>query len=77
MINVASGRVIWSKSYRATPASESSYVHYSGSSFSGSLAASFANTMSHGIKAPAGPVPPSNTLTVSSLLREIVRNLPR
>lgn len=76
MINMASGQVIWSESYRATPASESSYVHYTGSSFSGSLAASFANTMTRGIKAPSGPVPPSNAMTVRSLLREIVRNLP-
>jgi len=76
MIELASGRVIWSKTYRATPAAESSYVHYSGSSFSGSLAASFANTMSNGLRAPAGPVPPSNLLTVRSLLREIVHNLP-
>jgi len=77
MVNVANGSVLWSKSYRATPAAESSYVHYSGSSFSGSLAASFANTMSNGLKAPSGPVPPSNNLTVRALLREIVRNLPR
>jgi len=76
MINIASGRVIWTKSYRATPASKSSYVHYSGSSFSGSLAASFANTMSNGIRVPSGPTPPSNLLTVRSLLREIVLNLP-
>lgn len=76
MINIANGRVIWNKTYRATPASKSSYVHYSGSSFSGSLAASFVNTMSNGIKVPSGPAPPSSLLTVRSLLREIVRNLP-
>jgi len=77
MINVPSGRVIWSKSYRATPATESSYVLYSGSSFSGSLAASFANTMSNGLRVPSGPVPPSSVLTARSLLREVVRNLPQ
>lgn len=77
MVNVASGRVIWSKTYRVTPVTESSYVHYSGSSFSGSLAASFANTMSNGLKVPSGPVPPSNLLAIRSLLREIVRNLPK
>jgi len=77
MVNLANGSVVWSKSYRATPAAESSYVHYSGSSFSGALAASFANTMSNGLRVPSGPVPPSNLLTVRSLLREIVRNLPR
>ena len=76
MINLATGRVVWSKAYRATPASESSYVQYSGSSFSGSLAASFANTMSNGLRAPSGPTPPSNLLTVRSILREIVRNMP-
>jgi len=76
MLSLRSGKVIWSKSYRASPSTESSYVHYSGSSFSGSLAASFANTMSNGLRVPSGPVPPSNLLTVRSLLREVVRNLP-
>jgi len=76
LLNIASGRVIWSKSYRATPAKQTSYVHYSGSSFSGSLAASFANTMSNGLRVPSGPVPPSNLLTLRSLLTEIVRNIP-
>lgn len=76
MINLGTGRVVWSRSYRATPSAESTYVHYSGSSFSGSLAASFANTMSNGLKVPDGPVPPSNQLTLRSLLREVVRNMP-
>ena len=76
MIDVASGRVIWSKSYQVTPVSESSYVHYSGSSFSGSLAASVVNTMSNGLKEPSRPAPPNNRLTIRFLLHEIVRNVP-
>ena len=76
LIDLASGNTVWSKTYRSSPASESAYIHYSGSSFSGSLAASFANTMTNGLRAPAGPVPPSNQLTLQSLMREVVRNLP-
>jgi len=76
MINVATGNVFWSRTYRSTPASETSYTHYSGSSFSGSLAASLANTMTNGLRVPEGPLPPSNQLTLRSLMREVVRNLP-
>jgi len=77
MVDLANGRVVWSKSYRVAPAAESAYVHYSGSSFSGSLAASFVNTMSNGLKVPDGPVAPSHRQTLRSLFREIVRHLPR
>lgn len=77
LINMTSGAVVWSRTYRSTPTTESSYVHYSGSSFSGSLAASLANTMTNGLRVPAGPLPPSNQLTLRSLMREVVRNLPQ
>jgi len=76
LINLSTGRVTWSKTYRSAPAAESSYIHYSGSSFSGSLAASFANTMSNGLRVPSGPDSPSNHQTLHSLMREVVRNLP-
>lgn len=77
MINMATGEVFWTRTYRSMPATESSYVHYSGSSFSGSLAASLANTMTNGLRVPKGPLPPSNQLTLRSLMREVVRNLPQ
>ncbi len=76
LINLGSGATYWTRTYRSTPSTESSYVHYSGSSFSGSLAASFANTMTNGLKVPSGPAAPSNQLTLRSLMREIVRNMP-
>ncbi len=76
LINIGTGAVIWSKAYRATPATKSSYVHYYGSSFSGTLAATLANTMSNGLRGPVGPPPPSHQLTLRSLMREIARNLP-
>ena len=76
MVNMQTGAVFWSRTYESTPATKSSYVHYSGSSFSGSLAAALANTVSNGIRAPSGPLPPSNQLTLRSLMREVVRNLP-
>lgn len=76
LINIGTGAVIWSKAYRATPATKASYVHYYGSSFSGTLAATLANTMSNGLRGPVGPPPPSHQLTLRSLMREIARNLP-
>lgn len=76
MINMSTGAVFWTRTYESAPVTKSSYVHYSGSSFSGSLAAALANTMSNGIRAPQGPLPPSNQLTLRSLMREVVRNLP-
>jgi len=77
MINMATGAIVWSRTYRSAPTTESSYIHYSGSSFSGSLAASLANTMTNGLRVPAGPLPPSNQLTLRSLMREVIRNLPQ
>ena len=76
LINIGTGAVIWSKAYRATPATKASYVHYYGSSFSGTLAATLANTMSNGLRGPVGPPPPSHQLTLRSLMREVARNLP-
>jgi len=76
MIDVSNGNVLWSGTYRSSPATEAGYTHYSGSSFTGSLAASLANTMTNGLRIPQGPPPPSNQLTLRSLMREVVRNLP-
>ncbi len=76
MIDVSNGNVVWSRTYRSSPSTEAGYTHYSGSSFSGSLAASLANTMTNGLRVPKGPPPPSNQLTLRSLMREVVRNLP-
>lgn len=77
MVNLHTGMVVWSRTYQATPRSKSFYVQYSGSSFSGSLAATLANTMANGIKMPDGPLPPSHRLTSRSLMREVARSLPR
>lgn len=76
MINVSTGAVFWTRTYRSEPKSRASYVQYHGSSFSGSLAAHLANTMTNGIKAPQPPPAPSNQMTLRSLFREIVRNIP-
>lgn len=77
LINVASGAIIWSRSYRSIPETKLSYVHYLGSSFSGTLAASLVNTMTTGLKEPDWPAAASFQLTVQSLMREVARNLPR
>lgn len=77
MINVSTGALVWSRSYRSVPQTELSYVHYLGSSFSGTLAASLVNTMTTGLSEPDWPTPASYQQTVQSLMREIARNLPR
>ena len=77
MINVATGAVVWSRSYRSVPETKLSYVRYLGSSFSGTLAASLVNTMTTGLREPSWPMPASYQLTVQSLMREVARNLPR
>lgn len=77
MINVASGAVVWSRSYRSVPQTKLSYVRYMGSSFSGTLAASLVNTMTTGLREPGWPSPASYQSTVHSLMREVARNLPR
>ncbi len=77
MINLRTGAAFWTRTYRAEPASQIAYTHYQGSSFAGSLAATMANTVANGIRKPAPPPPPSLNLTVRSLMREVVRNMPR
>jgi len=77
MINVATGSVFWSRSYSSQPETKLAYVRYFGSSFSGTLAATLVNTMTTGLKDPEWPLPASYQLTVRSLMREVVRNLPR
>lgn len=76
LINMASGSTIWSRSYRSSPKTKRAYVRYSGSSFSGTLAASLVNTMTTGLREPDWPMPASYKSTVQSLMREIVRNMP-
>jgi len=77
LINVSSGAVVWSRTYRSIPQTKLSYVHYLGSSFSGTLAASLVNTMTTGLREPDWPAPASYQITVQSLMREVARNLPR
>jgi hypothetical protein len=76
MFDLQTGRKLWERVYAVEPETSTAYVHYFGSSFSGSLAAALANTMVNGAKLPANPAPPSLRLTLRSLLREAVRNMP-
>lgn len=76
MFDLQTGRKLWERVYAVEPETSSAYVHYFGSSFSGSLAAALANTMVNGVKLPTNPAPPSLRLTLRSLLREAVRNMP-
>ena len=76
LIDLQSGLPIWTRTYSVNPVSKSSYTQYLGSSFSGSLAAALANTVANGLRIPQGPPAPSLRLTLRSLMREVVRNIP-
>jgi len=76
MYDLQTGVKLWERVYAVEPETSSAYVHYFGSSFSGSLAAALANTMVNGVRLPSNPAPPNIRLTLRSLLRESVRNMP-
>ena len=76
LIDLREGRQIWNRHFRVDPVAEATTTQYLGSSFSGSLAAAFANTMVNGIRVVRYPAAPSLRLSMVSLLREIAENLP-
>jgi hypothetical protein len=76
LVDLRDGRQIWNRHFRVDPVAEATTTQYLGSSFSGSLAAAFANTMVNGIRVVRYPAAPSLRLSMVSLLREIAENLP-
>lgn len=76
LIDLRDGQQVWSRHFRVDPVAEAASTQYLGSSFSGSLAAAFANTMVNGIRVVRYPEPPTLTMSMLSLLREISVSLP-
>ncbi len=76
LIDLRDGSQLWNRHFRVDPVAEAASTQYLGSSFSGSLAAAFANTMVNGIRVVRYPEPPTLTLSMLSLLREISVSLP-
>lgn len=76
LVDLREGRQVWNRHFRVDPVAEATTTQYLGSSFSGSLAAAFANTMVNGVRVVRYPPAPTLRLSMISLLREISENLP-
>ncbi|MFK8076647.1 MAG: hypothetical protein AB8B84_08690 [Granulosicoccus sp.] len=76
LIDLIDGSQLWNRHFRVDPVAEAASTQYLGSSFSGSLAAAFANTMVNGIRVVRYPESPTLTLSMLSLLREISASVP-
>jgi hypothetical protein len=76
LIDLRNGSEVWNRHFRVDPVAEATTTQYLGSSFSGSLAAAFANTMVNGVRVVRYPPAPTLRLSMISLLREIADNLP-
>lgn len=76
LFDLRTGRSIWNKHYQVDPVSEVASTVYHSNSFSGSLAAAFANTVVNGISVARQPAAPPLKDSLSSLLAEISRQLP-
>jgi len=76
LIDLRTGSVYWTETFRAQPESTSVQTRYIGKSFTGSVLARMANTMANGVGAMRGPPPPSLQSTVVSLLRKVADSMP-
>ncbi|MFT6304284.1 MAG: hypothetical protein ACJAY2_003484, partial [Pseudomonadales bacterium] len=76
LIDLRDGGEVWNRHFRVDPVAEATTTQYLGSSFSGSLAAAFANTMVNGIRVVRYPPAPTLRLSMISLLRAIAENIP-
>ncbi|MFK7892650.1 MAG: hypothetical protein AB8B63_17665 [Granulosicoccus sp.] len=76
VIDLRTGRVVWTRLYRIKPESTSYSKQYLGSSFSGSVAAEVANTVINGFGGANYPAPPSLNGNLRALVQEVVLKLP-
>ncbi len=77
LIDLRDGQEVWNGHFRVDPIAEAATTQYLGSSFSGSLAAAFANTMVNGIRVVRYPEAPTLRISMLSLLREISDKMPK
>lgn len=68
IVNLRNGKERWSQRFAADPVTVAYRTEYLGSSFTGSLAAAFANTMVNGVSKVGYPNAPSLQLSLESLL---------
>lgn len=76
LFDLRTGREVWNRHYQVDPVSEAASTVYHGSSFSGSLAAAFTNTVINGISVTRQPTAPPLRESLRSLLAEIAAKLP-
>ncbi len=76
LVELGLGRVRMHDSFNYQSIERKRYLHYSGSSFSGSVAASLANTVANGVRAPKAPPAPGLYSSFYELLNDVAAKLP-
>lgn len=75
MIDLQNGATVWHNDYSVTLNEKTVQTQYSGSSFAGSLTATFANALANGLRAPDQPKAPNIAKSMRTLLQEIAQNM--
>jgi len=76
VVELAAGQVRMHDSFNYQSVERKQYVQYTGSSFTGSLAARVANTVSNGVRSPDDPEPPGLYNSFYELLNDVAEKLP-
>ncbi len=76
IVNLRNGKQRWSQRFEVDPVTVAYRTEYLGSSFTGSLAAAFANTMVNGVSKVGYPDAPSLQLSLESLLNVVAESQP-
>ena len=75
MIDLHNGATVWHNNFKISLNEKTVQTRYSGSSFAGSLTATFANTLANGMRAPEQPKAPSIAKAMRTLLQEVARKM--
>ena len=76
LLDLTTGSVRWQRAWTAAPVASTDYVRYTGSSLSGSLTATIANSVVNGLRGPAAPPPPGLDVALQAVFRELAQSLP-
>jgi len=76
LVDLSRGRVRLRKTFRHDAIERKRILRYSGSSLSGSVAATFANTVANGIRTPGWPTAPGVYGSFYNLISEVAAKLP-
>lgn len=74
-VDLRSGGTLWHNNFKVNLQEKNVQTKYTGSSFAGSLAATFSNTIANGIRRPANPAAPSTSKAMKTLLKEVAQQL--